>query len=655
MRAIGRRRLLGLAAVAVAALADGSAPDPTTFDVIVYGATVAGLTAAIQARRMGRTALVLEPGTHLGGMTTGGLGYTDIGAPDAVGGLAAEFYRRVGKWYPSTGGGPRYAFAPSVASAVLKRMLAEAGVPVRTGFRLATVDRGANRITALFAEDGRFFQGRMFVDASYEGDLMAAAGVGWTIGREGNAEYGERFNGVQLRPLLPGETVVDPYVVPGRPASGLLPGIAAKPLRPHGSGDRLVQAYAYRMCLTRAPDRIPFPKPSGYDPAAYELLRRYLERGARAPFFSAYPVGGGKADANNLGPYSTDYVGESHAYPTANWRQRESIAGAHRTYQQGLVWFLANDPRVPAGIRAQTSAWGLARDEFTATGGWAPQLYVREARRMLAGYVMTEHDCRGDRTAPDSIGLASYTIDSHSTQRVVVNGAVRDEGWLQVEPPGPYPVSYRSIVPREAECANLLVPVCLAASHSGYGSIRMEPVFMILGQSAGTAAVLAIEAGTSVQRIAYPALRARLTRDGQVLDWPPVPAGDIVVDNANYTGVARTGTWGIASGVAGYFGADFADSRGDGTFRFTPRLPKAGRYTVCLRWTAAPNRAAAVPVDVIHRGGTTTRTVDQRADGGRWVSLGVFPFAAGTSGGVLIRADRADGLVIADAVRFSPV
>jgi hypothetical protein len=654
VRAIGRRRLLGLAAVAATALAEGSAPDPATTDLIVYGATVAGLMAAIQARRMGRTALVLEPGTHIGGMTTGGLGYTDIGAPDSVGGLAAEFYRRVAKSYPPAGGGPRYAFAPSVASAVLKRMLAEAGVPVRTGFRLATVDRQGERIVALVAEDGRVCQGRMFVDAGYEGDLMAAAGVSWTTGREGNAEYGERFNGVRLRALLPGETVVDPYVAPGRRASGLLPGISAKPLDPHGSGDRLVQAYAYRMCITRAADRIPFPKPDGYDPAAYELLRRYIERGARAPFFSAYPVGDGKADSNNLGPYSTDFVGQSHAYPTADRRQRESIADAHRTYQQGLVWFLANDPRVPAGIRAQTSAWGLAADEFTGTGGWPPQLYVREARRMLADYVMTEHDCRGDRTAPDSIGLASYTMDSHSTRRVVLGGQVRDEGWLQVEPPGPYPVSYRSIVPRAAECANLLVPVCLAASHSGYGSIRMEPFFMILGQSAGAAAVHAIEARSAVQRIDYPALRARLVADGQVLDWPPLPAGDVVVDNANYNGVARTGKWSIAAGASGYFGADFADNDGGGTFRFTPKLPRAGRYTVYLRWTAAPNRARAVPVDVVHRGGTTTRTVDQRADGGEWVSLGVFPFAAGATGSVLIRHGNAGGLVIADAVRFVP-
>jgi hypothetical protein len=533
-------------------------------------------------------------------------------------------------------------------------MLAEAGLSVQTGVRLRRVDRQGDRIVALLAEDGRVFQGRMFVDAGYEGDLLAAAGVSWTAGREANAEYGERFNGVRLRPLVAGETVVDPYVVPGRRSSGLLPGISARPLAPHGSGDDLVQAYAYRMCLTRAADRIPFPKPDGYDPGAYELIRRYLERGGRGPFFGAYPVGGGKADANNLGPYSTDFVGQSRAYPTGDWRQRESIADAHRTYQQGLVWFLANDPRVPGKIRAETAAWGLPADEFTATGGWPPQLYVREGRRMLSDYVMTEHDCRGDRTAPDSIGLASYTIDSHSTQRVVVNGAVRDEGWLQVAPPGPYPVSYRSIVPRATECANLLVPVCLAASHSGYGSIRMEPVFMILGQAAGAAAVLAIEADTAVQRIPYPALRDRLARDGQVLDWPPLPAGDVVVDNANYSGVAPTGRWHVASGVGGYFGADFAYADGAGDFRFTPVLPKAGRYTVYLRWTASGNRASDVPVDIVHRDGTTTRTVDQRADGGQWVSLGVFRFAAGTSGRVLIRTDHADGLVIADAVRFAP-
>ena len=678
-RAFSRRSLLGLGGgVALAAFADWSTPGlaAAEADLIVYGATVAGITAAIQAHRMGRTALILEPGTHIGGMTTGGLGYTDIGAPDSVGGLADEFYRRVGEWYAAnpendgvtdgvttaavTTGVPRYTFEPSVASAVLGQMLAEAEVPVRTGFRLLTVDRRGNRLLALIAEDGRLYRGRMFVDASYEGDLMAAAKVSWTIGREGNALYGEQHNGVQVHELAYHETLVDPYVVLGRKSSGLLPGVVKAPPAPHGTGDDLVQAYTYRMNITQAANRIPFPKPDGYDPAAYELIRRYIALGAPGPFFSAYAVGNGTADSNNMGPYSTDFVGQSAAYPTATWRQRESIADAHRTYQQGLTWFLANDHRVPPWIREKHRAWGLPAGQFTANGGWPTQLYVREARRMLSDYVMTEHDTLGARsTVVDSVGLASYVIDVHTMQRVVVNGKIRNEGWLEVAPPGPYPISYRSIVPRQAECPNLLVPVCLAASHSAYGSIRMEPVFMILGQSAGAAAVLAIEADTSVQRIVYPALRARLVKDGQLLDWPPLPPGEILIDNANYHAVTRTGHWRTASGEGGYVGVDIEvdDGKGDGksTFRFTPTIPKQGRYSVYLRYTMANNRANNLSVDVIHIGGTTTVPVNERANGGTWVKLGEYPFHAGRSGGVLLRNNHASGVVVADAVRFAPI
>ncbi|MFI5914141.1 FAD-dependent oxidoreductase [Dactylosporangium sp. NPDC051541] len=661
-RPFSRRHLLGIGAVALggAALAGClPSPAPPEADVVVYGATVAGVMAAIQAVRMGRTALILEPGNHIGGMTTGGLGYTDIGAPDSVGGIAAEFYRRIAVRYGATDGSPRYTFEPSVATAVLREMLAEARLTVRTGVRLRTVTRAGGRITSLVAEAGPAYRGRMFIDATYEGDLMAAAGVRWTAGREANSEHGETANGVQLLREVPAKMLVDPYIEPGNAASGLLPGVSATPVAANGSGDELIQAYTFRMCLTQAADRIPLAKPEGYDPATYELLRRYIKNGVSGPFFSTYPVGGGKTDANNLGPYSTDFVGQSNTYPTASWAQRESIVAAHRTYQQGLVWFLANDPRLPAAVRKTAASWGLAADEFTATGGWPPQLYVREARRMRSEYVMTEHDCRGTRTAADPVALASYTMDSHNIQRVVVDGAVYTEGDVLVRTPGPYPVSFRSIVPREAECANLLVPVCLAASHIAYGSIRMEPVFMILGQSAATAAVLAIEAGTAVQRVGYPALRARLTRDGQVLTWPPLPDGDIVVDNAAYTGVTATGDWTDASGTAGYFGADFAHDSGAGggpdtSFRFTPNLPKAGRWTVYLRWTAAENRARAVPVDIVHSDGTTTRTVDQRASGGTWVPLGTYSFAAGTTGSVLIRTDHTEGYVIADAVRFAP-
>ncbi|MEV0329757.1 FAD-dependent oxidoreductase [Micromonospora echinospora] len=637
------------------------AADTVTADLVVYGATSAGIVAAVQMRRMGRTALILEPGQHVGGLTTGGLGYTDSGTSASIGGIAGEFYRRVHAKYHGNTVTPdspmRLVFEPHVAAEVFDDLLAEHGVPVYLGVRLAQVVRAGNRITALTTDNGQTFAGQMFVDATYEGDLMAKAGVSYALGREANTVYGETINGVQLRTGHQFTRPVDPYVTPGNPASGLLPGISGAPVAPNGTGDGLIQAYNFRMCLTKAADRIPFPKPAGYDPADYELLLRYVQAGFTGPFFTTQGVGNGKTDSNNHGAFSTDFIGASHTYPTASPAVRESIVTDHRTYQQGLMWFLANDPRLPASIRTSTAAWGLAADEFTATGGWPPQLYVREARRMVSAYVVTEQDCRGRVRVADSVGLASYTMDSHNCQRVVVDGVVKNEGDVQVGVPGPYPISYRAIVPTEAQCANLFVPVCLSASHIAYGSVRMEPVFMILAQSAATAAKLALDAGVPVQQVDVAALQARLRQDGQHLQWPPAVDGEIVVDNASAS-VTRAGTWLSSSHVGGYWGVDYEhdDNTGKGVnrLRFTPSLPAAGSYAVSLRWTADPNRASNVPVDVVHGGGVTTRTVDQRGSGGQWMSLGTYAFPAGTAGSVLIRTDGTDGYVVADAARFVP-
>lgn len=623
-------------------------------DLVVFGATAAGVVAAVQARRMGRTAVVVEPGSHLGGLTTGGLGYTDTGTSAAIGGIAGEFYRRVHAKYAGTAVTPtspaRFTFEPHVARAVLDDLVAEAGVPVYLDSPLTAVTVAGGRITELACGD-RAFRAPAYVDATYEGDLMDRAGVSWTVGREGNGAYGETINGVQLRTGHQFTLPVDPYVSAGNPAGGLLPGISAAPVAPNGTGDGRIQAYNYRMCLTRAADRVPFPRPAGYDAGAYELLLRYVQAGYSGPFFTTQGVGGGKTDSNNNGAFSTDFIGANHAYPTASAAVRAGIAADHRTYQQGLMWFLANDPRLPAAVRTSTAAWGLAPDEFAATGHWPPQLYVREARRMVSAYVMTERECRGTVTVPDSVGLASYTMDSHNCQRVVVGGVVRNEGDVQVAVPRPYGISFRSVVPRREQCTNLTVPVCLAASHIAYGSIRMEPVFMVLAQSAATAAVLA---GTgAVQDVPYAALRARLLADGQRLDWQP--ATEVVVDSLG-TGVTRAGTWVASSAVAGYWGADYEHdgntAKGVCRMRFRPSLPAAGSWAVQLRWTADPNRASNVPVDVEHSGGLATVLVDQRSRGGQWVTLGTYGFAAGTAGSVLIRTEATDGYVVADAVRF---
>ncbi|MEV4756511.1 FAD-dependent oxidoreductase [Micromonospora sp. NPDC049559] len=667
-RPLTRRHLLRLGGVTLAVAGSAGLGLPALaaavvqVDLVVYGATPAGIAAAVQTRRMGRTAVILEPGNHVGGLTTGGLGATDTGTAGAIGGIAGEFYRRVHAKYqgtPVTPSSPaRFTFEPRIARAVFDDLLTEASVPVYRGVRLAAVNRTGNRIVELVAENGQVFRAPMFVDASYEGDLMARAGVSHTVGREPNSAYGETVNGVQLRDKHQFTLPVDPYVVPGNPGSGLLPGISAGPVAPNGTGDDRIQAYNYRMCLTASADRIPFARPAGYDPTRYELLLRYVQAGYTGPFFTTTGVGNGRTDSNNNGAFSTDFIGANYAYPAASYAARESIAAEHLAYQQGLMWFLANDPRLPASVRTATAAWGLAPDGFPETAGWSPQLYVREARRMVSAYVMTERDCRGAVRVADSVGLASYTMDSHNCQRVVVGGLVRNEGDVQVGVPGPYPISYRSIVPTETQCANLLVPVCLSASHIAYGSIRMEPVFMILGQSAATAAALATAANRPVQRVDVPSLQARLRQDGQYLEWPPVTPGEVIVDNAAASGVTRAGTWLRSTSIGGYLGPDYEhdDNTGKGVnrLRFTPSLPRAGDYTVHLRWTAHENRASNVPVDVVHAGGVTTRTVDQRTAGGQWVALGTFTFAAGAAGSVLIRTDATDGYVVADAARFTP-
>lgn len=508
-----RRELLVVAAAGALAAGcsdAGEQNDDGIVDLVVYGATPAGLAAAVQMRRLGGSVLVLEPSRHVGGMTTSGLGASDVGNDSAIGGIAAEFFRAVGG----------HTFAPHQASAAFAAMLEAEKVRVVLGVRLRSVEKRHDRITRLVATDGTTYAGRMFLDAGYEGDLMAAAGVSFTTGREGNDQYDETLNGVQHLDRIQFDRRVDPYLRPGSPASGLLPGISAATLAPNGTADDSIQAYNFRMCLTRAENRIRFTKPEDYDPLRYELLLRYLHAGNRGPFFTTAQMGHGKTDSNNRGAVSTDLIGGSQGYPTGTYAERERIVADHRAYQQGFLWFLANDPRVPEPVRRSVGSWGLAADEFTATDGWPPQLYVREARRMVSDYVMTEHDCLGAVHASDSVGLASYWMDSHNCRRLVVDGAVTNEGNVQARVLAPYPVSYRAIVPRAAECTNLLVPVALSASHIAYGSIRMEPVFMILGQSAATAAHLALRTGSSVQKVSVTALQRQLRADRQYLERP---------------------------------------------------------------------------------------------------------------------------------------
>ena len=479
-------------------------------DVCAYGATPAGIFAAIQASRMGKHAVLLEFGRHIGGMTSSGLSVTDGGKTAA--GISVEFYKAVGQ----------SGFKPAAAEAQFKRMLDNAGVRVYYEQRLASVTRQGAAITQIEMENGNVFQAHEFIDATYEGDLLAMAKVSYAVGREPNAKFGETIDGIRKPGAHNFRFAVDPFVLPGDPDSGLLAGItnssADAPGR-IGAGDHRIQAYNFRMYLAKMPDAIPFPKPPAYDAARYELLLRYLRAGAQVRDVMQLQVG----DSNNNGGFSTDNIGRSDGWPNGTYAQREKIFQDHVTYQQGFMYFLANDARVPEKIYKAVSSYGLAKGNFPDTGGWPHQLYVREGRRMVSDYVMTEHNCRSEVMAADSIGLAEYNMDSHNCQRFISREGgtphVMNEGDVQARIPHPYPVSYRSIVPKRGECTNLLAPVCLSATHIAYGSIRMEPVFMVLGQSAGTAAVLAIDGHSPVQEVEYRRLRARLLDDGQRLDW----------------------------------------------------------------------------------------------------------------------------------------
>ncbi len=493
-------------------------PGEVHSDICVYGGTSAGVTAAVRAARHGRSVVLVAFGRHLGGLTASGLGATDSGRIEAIGGLSREFYRRVGAHY---GRPESFGFEPHVAERVFEDWVGEHDVPVYREHRLAGADVTDGRITALRTENGKVFRAKVYIDASYEGDLMAAAGVSNTVGRESNAVHGETLNGVQFRSGHQFQRTIDPYRVPGDPASGLLPGIQPDPPGTPGTGDHRIQAFNFRVCLTKAADRLPFPRPPGYDPARYELLRRYLAAGVWDALRLNTPMPNGKTDLNNNGAVSTDNIGRNHDWPAGDYATRERVFQDHVTYQQGLLHYLATDPAVPAAVRAEVNTWGLPADEFTETGGWPHELYIREGRRMVADYVVTEHDCRWTTSARDPVGLASYNMDSHNCARVVVGGAARNEGDVQVGPAGPYGISYRAIVPARGECANLVVPVALSASHIAFGSVRMEPVFMLLGHAAASAAHLALAGGKAVQDVDYPTLRRGLLADGMVLTWPP--------------------------------------------------------------------------------------------------------------------------------------
>ena len=486
-------------------------------DVLVFGATSGGVIAAGAVKREGMKCILAEPGWHVGGMSSGGLGQTDIGNKFAITGMSREFYKRVGAHY---GQPEQWIFEPHVADSIFKQIISENSIDFRPEYRLVKVIKKQSQIREVHFQDKKSkalirIQAKAFIDCSYEGDLMAAAGVTYVVGRESSSVYQEVFNGVQIRDKHQFPDGVDPYKIPGDPSSGLIWGISTDKLEPNGTGDHKLQAYNFRLCLTDEPSNsIPITRPDRYNSSHYELLLRQLK--AYTPdslnwqlmHFAWMP--NRKTDINNCGGFSTDMIGVNYNYPEASEEERLKIFQEHLDYTKGLLYFIGNDERVPKHLREEMKRWGYPKDEYQNNGHFTPQLYIRESRRMVGPYVMTQQNCQGQKVAEDGIGLAAYTMDSHNCQRIVVNGMVKNEGDVQVGGFPPYPVSYRSIVPHEKECSNLLVPVCLSASHIAYGSIRMEPVFMVLGQAAASAAVMAIRANTSVQNIDVNALRLKL-------------------------------------------------------------------------------------------------------------------------------------------------
>lgn len=502
------------------------------YDIVIYGANSAGVVAAYTAKTMGKSVVLISPDGHIGGLSSGGLGATDIGNKMAIGGLSREFYKKLGEVY---GKDESWTFEPKEADKIFKDYLESADIPVIYNQRAKKVNKKKAKINSIDLVDTyeankttQRIEGIVFMDCTYEGDLFALAGVSYTVGREDNSVYNETLNGFHLAQYRKQSGYhqfpdgVSPYVIPGDPSSGLLPGISDGKPAPTGTGDKLVQAYNFRICLTDSTENmIPITKPEGYDPKKYELLVRLFEAQPNDRKINNYFIWSRmpnrKTDINNRGAFSSNLIGANHNWPEASFKERKKIFEEHVAHVKGLLYFYVSDERVPKELQDFVKKWGYPKDEYVDHGHFTPQLYVREGRRMIGEYVMTEHNCRGKEVISDPIGMAAYTMDSHNVQRIVVDGMVKNEGNVEVGKFPPYPISYRSIIPKAKECTNLLVPVSLSASHIAFGSIRMEPVFMILGQSAAVAAVQAIDDNKTVQNIDYEKLKKELLDQDQIL------------------------------------------------------------------------------------------------------------------------------------------
>lgn len=660
------KKILFIISAAAMLLCGSCSHEEYECDVCVYGGTSSGVIAAYAVAKQGKKVLLVEPAYRLGGLSSGGLGMTDIGNKQVVKGLSLDFYRRVGQHY---GALEQWIFEPSVAESIFKGYIERGQVEVLYGHRILEAAKQDTQLTSIKLENVEKFCGRatvkakVYIDCSYEGDLMARSGVSYTVGREPNSQYNENWNGVQMRQYHQFPDGVDPYVVEGDPESGLLWGISPEPLAEQGSGDSKVQAYNYRMCLTDVKENaIPITRPDDYDSTKYELLLRLIKaKGDNSIHsylhFSHMP--NRKTDINNNGGFSSDMIGMNHNYPEASYKEREKIIEAHRSYTFGLLWFLGHDERVPEKIRNEMLRWGLPKDEYVEYGHWTPQLYIREARRMVGEYVTTQANCDNRTTVEDGIGMAAYTMDSHNCQRVVIvkdgKAMVKNEGDVQIHGGLPYDISYRSITPKREECSNLLVPVCLSASHIAYGSIRMEPVFMLLGQSAAKAACLAIDGGVKVQEVDYRDIQ-RMYEVDPLLDGT---AADIVIDDTAIE-VDEKSDWKRIKANNGYGRSYFTldPVRGERRLRFPFEVKESGKYKVYTYYINLWNAGTKVTELELFDGKQkqtlwldAAKIVVKGQTSGEWVLLGEYELSAGEKGYVdFTNNGKVTGKVVADAV-----
>lgn len=638
-------------------------------DICVYGGTSAGVIAAYTAKQMGKTVLLIEPSNRLGGMSSGGLGFTDIGNKYVVQGLARDFYRRLGAHYGKL---EQWIFEPSAAERIFNDYVNEAGINVLYESRLYSVSSGDNAVREIIVENSKSpavssnikIKARVYIDCTYEGDLMAKSGAPYTVGREANSDYNETYNGVQLLDGHQFPDGIDPYVVKGDPASGLLWGISGKPVKPNGTGDKKVQAYNFRICLTNNPqNRIEITRPDNYDPSKYELLIRLKEQEPWKDLQDVFIwclMPDNKTDINNRNGFSTDAIGMNWDYPEADYERRKEIIKEHEDYTKGLLYFVGNDERIPQFIRDEMKQWGYPKDEYIDNGHWSPQLYIRESRRLIGELVMTQHHCQGREVVEDLVGWAAYTMDSHNCDRHVVNGMVKNEGNVEIGGFPPYPIAYRSIVPKKGSVNNLLVPVCMSASHIAYGSIRMEPVFMVLAQSAAVAACLSIDDKVTVQDVDVEKIQNILATNPLADNSIP----EILIDNndAEYTDIS--GNWDVSDDIYRAYGSDFLVDSSNGkeqkSVRYTPVIQTDGVYDIYVYYPEMDKGSSRTTVNVFNGEDKEEIIIKQSevvVEGqtlGEWVKIGQYELKTDKQITVEISNKNSDGVITADAVLFYP-